>query len=190
MNRREFLEALEAQLISLPEAEREQTIRFYAEMIDDRVEGGADEEEVVAQLGPVEQIAGEILQSAPPIPVRARAPRKWRGWEIALLAVGSPVWLPLLLAAGVVALALLIVLWALVVALWAMTAGIALAAPMSVAASGLGLLRGNLLNSFVGVGMGCIMAGAAIPLLFATKRATRGALWLTRTCREKIRRAG
>lgn len=188
MNRQEFLEALAAQLISLSEIEREQTIRFYAEMIDDRVEGGADEEEVIAQLGPVEQIAGEILQNAP-IPVPTRAPRKWRGWQIALVAVGSPVWLPLLAAVGVVALALLIVLWALVVSLWAVAAGIALAAPMSIFASGIGLFRGNLLKAVVGVGMACVTAGAAIPLLFAMKRATRGAIWLTRMCWAKIRRA-
>ena len=78
MNKREFLEALELQLTPLCEADRKQSVDFYAEMIDDCMKGGASEEEVVALLDPVETIAGEFIQGA-----SARTRRRWwRGlWQ-------------------------------------------------------------------------------------------------------------
>ena len=186
MNRQEFLEALAARLASIPETERERSLAFYIEIIDDRIENGASEEEAVASLGPVEKIAGEILQNAPaPAPTRTR---KLRGWEIALLILGLPLWLPLLVSAAVVALAMLIVLWSLIVALWAMAASFTLGTPMTFVAGGLALFRWNLLRSTVCVGMACAMAGAAILLLIAARYATRRAWRLTRVCWMWIRR--
>ena len=187
MNRREFLKTLAAQLESLTEAERERSLAFYAEMIDDRVESGASEAEAVASLGPVEEIAAEILGSAP-ISVRPKKSRKLRGWEIALLVIGSPVWLPLLAAVAVVALALLIVLWALVAALWATAAGAALCVPASFVSNIRALFDGNLMGAAVSVGMACFAAGLTILMMLAMTRATRGAVWLTRACWRKVRR--
>ena len=186
MNKREFLEALAAQLASLTEEDQEQSLAFYAEMIDDCAESGASEEEVIALLDPVEVITGEILQN---IPARKRSPRRLRGWEIALLILGAPVWLPLLLAAAVVAVALLIVLWSLIAAMWATAAGFVVSAPVSIIAAGVALFRWNLLRSTMCVGTGLVMAGFAILLLFATWRATRGAWRLTRFCWMRMRRA-
>ena len=188
MNKRAFLEALAAQLESLSEAERERSLAFYAEMIDDRVEGGATEEEAVATLGPVEEIAAEILGSAPvAIGVQYRKRRKLRGWEIALLAIGSPVWLPLLAAAAVVALALLIVIWALVVSLWAAAASAVLSVPMSIVTNVTALFQGNMLRVAASISTACVAAGLAILLWFAGMRVTRGAARLTRTCWRKMR---
>ena len=189
MNRQEFLETLAAQLGPLAEAERERSLAFYAEMIDDRVESGASEEEAVASLGPVEEIAAEILASAPvAMTVRTKKRYKLRGWQIALLIIGSPLWLPLLAAAAVVALALLLVLWALIAALWATAAGAALCVPMSFVSSFRALFDGNLLGAEVGVGMACFAAGLAIFMMLAVVRATRGAARITRVCWRKVRR--
>ena len=189
MNREEFLAALASELGMLAEAERERSLAFYAEMIDDRMEGGASEEEAVASLGPVEEIAAEILGSAPIVPaVKQRNRRRLRGWEIALLIIGSPVWLPLLLAAGVVALSLLIVLWVLIAALWVATASCVLCVPMSLVNNIAALLRGNLMRSVVSVGMACVAAGLALLLLLAAHRLTRGAARLTQLCWIKLRR--
>ena len=44
---------------------------------------------------------------------------KTEGWEITLLAVGSPVWFPLLLAAVIIVCSFLISLWAVIISLWA-----------------------------------------------------------------------
>ena len=51
MNKTEFLDALRHALGKLPSYEVEQSIAFYAEMIDDRIEDGMSEQEAVAALG-------------------------------------------------------------------------------------------------------------------------------------------
>ena len=61
MNKTEFLDALRHALGKLPSYEVEQSIAFYAEMIDDRIEDGMSEQEAVAALGSVHAIAAQIV---------------------------------------------------------------------------------------------------------------------------------
>ena len=77
MNKREFLEALDAQLLLLLESEREQSLVFYGELIDECTATGATEEEVVAQLDTVDAIAEEILECLPTSQIQVRKPRSW-----------------------------------------------------------------------------------------------------------------
>lgn len=99
MNKQEFLNALERSLQSIPYEERMRTIAYYEELIDDRLEAGEEESFIIHSLGSVESIARDILsgEEAYPIPER---PRK-SGLTIALLALGFPLWGPLLIVAFV-----------------------------------------------------------------------------------------
>lgn len=80
MNKAEFLGALEYALTALRPEDRQQALDYYAEMIEDGVENGASEEEVVATFDAPEQIAAQLcaeygtLQSA--APARERGPEK------------------------------------------------------------------------------------------------------------------
>lgn len=56
MNKKEFLEALENALKNVSKEEREQTIAYYSEMIDDRCDSGMTEKEAVYSLGRIEDI--------------------------------------------------------------------------------------------------------------------------------------
>ena len=47
MQKQAFLDALRSQLAGLPEAEINERLNFYSEMIDDRMEEGLTEEEAV-----------------------------------------------------------------------------------------------------------------------------------------------
>ena len=90
MDKYDFLLALEARLEGLPEADRQASLDFYSEMLDDLVEGGMTETEAVASLGSPEAIAEEILLEMP-LPKLVKAKMKKRrlsGLEITLLAVG------------------------------------------------------------------------------------------------------
>ena len=101
MNKEEFLRALEQRLDALPESEREKSLAFYAEMIDDMTEDGCTEEEAVAHLGPVQKIAEDVLLEAPIttlMKARAKRTHRLRWWELVLIVIGSVVWLPLLIA--------------------------------------------------------------------------------------------
>ncbi len=105
MNKTEFSDALRRALGKLPSYEVEQSIAFYSEMIDDRVEDGMSEADAVAALGPVGAIAAQIIAETPVIPKAiAKANTGSRTLNVVLLVVFSPIWVPLVLALIVAAL--------------------------------------------------------------------------------------
>lgn len=108
MDKNTFLLQLQNRLKGLPEEELQQTLEYYREMIEDRLEEGLSEEDAVAELGPVEEIAQPLL----PKPVR-----KMKTWELVLLILGFPVWFPLLAAAAAVVISLIASIYAVDVSL-------------------------------------------------------------------------
>ena len=151
MNKTEFLDALRHALGKLPSYEVEQSIAFYAEMIDDRIEDGMSEQEAVAALGSVHAIAAQIVAETPPIPKAiAKANTGSRTLNIVLLAILSPIWVTLALAFACMVLAIYLAIWSVVVALWAvvltLASGLGLFAWFGVLAASKGLV--NLTHSF------------------------------------------
>ena len=110
MTKKEFLEALKRRLRAVPQAELRERLGFYSEIIDDKMEEGLTEGEAVADVGNVDEIAEQILKEVE-IPVKGdKAPAS--PWQIILLIIGSPVWLPILLSVYAV-------IWSVVITLWA-----------------------------------------------------------------------
>ena len=101
MTKQLFLNELSAALHGLPREERYRTLRYYDELIDDRMEDGQSEEEAVSGLGEPEQVAREILGEEEPA-VSTGTGRKV--WLIVLLVLGFPLWGSLLLAAAILLL--------------------------------------------------------------------------------------
>ncbi len=124
MTKIQFLLELSEKLSAMPKSEIEERLNFYSEMIEDRMEEGLSEEEAVAAVGDIDEIAKGILAESPqikyePAPVIEPKPkRKLAGWEIALLILGIPVWLPLISAAFVVGISLYVSVWAGIISLW------------------------------------------------------------------------
>ena len=122
MNKSEFLHILRSCLGQLTAEEREQNIAYYEELFSDMLEEGMSEEEAAAHLGDPEQIAWEILAEQPlPLLVKSRV-RPSGGWtalSITLIVLGSPVSLPLLMAAAAVILSVFVVIWALILSVLA-----------------------------------------------------------------------
>lgn len=175
MNREGFLTALRQALAGLPEGDIESSAEYWAELIDDRVEEGLSEEEAVAALGSPEDVAREILLEAPMtklVKARMKPGRSLRGWELALLILGFPLWLPLLLASGAVVLAVYVSLWSIVAALFAVTLALA-AGALAAAAGGFWLLRG-VGGVLLGVGAGLLCAGLAILFWLLSLLAAKG----------------
>ncbi|MDD2994399.1 MAG: DUF1700 domain-containing protein [Pygmaiobacter sp.] len=117
MTKREFLEALNDELLPLSEDERSAAIKYYSDYIDDA--GEENLAAVLEELGSPSQVAAsikadaEIGRNVPPQPKQAAqqaAPKPMRNgmsaWGIVLLIVLSPVWIPLIAAAGGVILGL------------------------------------------------------------------------------------
>lgn len=64
MNKNEFIASLSKATEQLTDDARERTIAYYAEIIDDRCEGGMSEEQAVYSLGAVDEIAKQIIDDA------------------------------------------------------------------------------------------------------------------------------
>ena len=117
MTKREFLEALNDELLPLSEDERSAAIKYYSDYIDDA--GEENLAAVLEELGSPSQVAAsikadaEIGRNVPPQPrqeARQTAPQPKRNgmsaWGLVLLIVLSPVWIPLLAAVGGIILGL------------------------------------------------------------------------------------
>lgn len=183
MNKREFLAQLRRGLHGLPQEDIEERVIFYSEMIDERLEEGLSEAEAVSQLGAVSDVVSQILADTPPARL-VREKTKPRGtvrpWEIVLLILGFPVWLPLLIAAFAVILAVYIVLWSVVVSLWAVEASVLAGALAGAVSAAVFFLYGNSLTAVAMLSAGLCCAGLAIFFFFGCKAITKGALWLTK----------
>lgn len=183
MRKQEFLDLLEKGLTGLPQSDRKERLAFYSEMIDDRIEEGAREEDVIAELGPAEELAASIIAETPLtrlVKERITPKRSLGAWEIVLLVLGAPLWLPLLIAAFAVILSLYAVLWSLIAALWTVFAAVLLCAPACVAGCIVLLCRGETCMGLALLGAGFVCAGISVLLFFGCKAATKGVAALTK----------
>ncbi len=194
MNKSEFLAALNSRLVGLPQNEIEERISFYSEMIDDRVEEGATEEDAVAGIGSIDEIVAQILEDVPLWSIvkenvkknkenkekkekKRRAPK---ALEITLLILGSPVWLPLLIAAFAVILLLYVALWSIVVSLWAVFASLAACGIAGIVAGAAYAILSKPVDGLLLVAAGFVCSGLAIFAFIGCKAATKGTVKLTR----------
>ena len=108
MNKNEFLELLNKKLNTLSKKEKKERISFYSEMIDDYIEEGLSEEDAINKIGDINEIVKSIN-----IEVNTENKKKYKVWELVLLIIGSPIWLPILLTVLIVVFAVNISLWAI-----------------------------------------------------------------------------
>lgn len=183
MKKQQFLSELSARLKGLPQKEIDERIAFYGEMIDDRVEEGISEEEAVSEIGTVDSVASQIIAEIPLSKImkeKMKPKRSLKGWEIALLVLGSPLWAPLLIAFFAIIFAAYVVVWSLVITVWAVE--------LSISASALGCIFGSIpifVNNGVFSGLavlslGALCVGLAILLFFAGLKITQGTFKFTK----------
>lgn len=187
MNKIQFLLALSDKLSAYPKDEVEERLRFYSEMIEDRMEEGLSEEEAVCAVGTVEEIAAQIAADMPPVTKKARPERELQLWQILLLALGAPLWLPLVIAAFAVAVSAYASLWAVVVSLWAAFAGVAGSAIGCLAGGVVLICGGKQLAGIAVVGAALVCAGVAILLCWGSLAATKGSVLLAKKTVDWIR---
>ncbi len=183
MKKQEFFDALKKRLSGVPHEELEERFGFLSEMIDDRIEEGIPEEEAVDALGSVDKVASQIVADIPLatlVKEKVRPKRKIKAWEMVLLALGSPIWLSLLVAAAVVILALYIVLWALVISLWAVFVSLVACALALVTVGIVLACCGRGLTGLALMGVGLVCAGLSIFLFFGCVWASKGIVILAK----------
>ena len=177
MTKLKFLEELRAKLAGIPTEDAEQSIAYYAEMLDDCMEDGMSEQEAVASMGSLDEIAARIVSEVPIgrlVKEKIRPKRKISTLEIVLLALGSPIWLSLLIALLVILLSVAAVLLVGVVTLWAVGASFV---GCSLGAIGMGVLM--FVDGFVAQGLWMVggaltLAGLSVLMYFASLHTTIG----------------
>lgn len=183
MRKNEFLASLCDRLQGLPQEDIEECLTFYGEMIDDRIEEGNSEEEAVRQMGSADEIVRQTLAEIPLVKLvgtRVKPKRTLRAWEIALIAVGAPVWLPLIVAAFAVGLSLYAVLWSVIVSLWSVFASLVGCIVGGVASGVLFICLGNTAAGLAMLSAGLVCAGLSVFGFFGCKAATKSGVWLTK----------
>ncbi len=162
MKRIEFLSALERELSCLSESEREASLAFYCEMLDERIEAGENEADAIRSLGSPKAVAREILLdlSFPKLLKQAYPKnRRLSAWEITLLVLGSPIWLPLLITALSLLLVAYLLLWCAAIVLLSLYAAVFGTAAGCLFASGRELFTGGYGGAFLYFGVTLLLLG-------------------------------
>ena len=183
MKKKEFLEKLQASLWAMPETDKQRSVDYYAEMIDDRMEDGLSEEEAVAAIGDLDEIVKQILNESPrpPATVNKTQKQQKRGlepWMIVLLVLGSPVWVPLVASAVGTVISIYVSLWSVVITLYAVTLALALAAIGCILGSF--FMIGGFPEAMVAWGAALLCAGLGILFFLLSNLAAKGMVKLTR----------
>lgn len=181
MNKYEFLGRLRERLAGLPPKDIEKSLDYYAEMIADRIEDGMSEEEAVAALGTIDEIVAQILEETPLpklVKEKVRPKRPLRTWEILLIVLGFPLWLPLLIAFASVIFSILVAIGSVIISVFAVAVAVGACALAFIVA---GLIcfataRGALGTILIGATLIC--AGLCILFSIGATYASKGILWL------------
>lgn len=179
MTKESLLMWLREAFSAYPPEEVEERLRFYEELIDDRMEEGMTEEEAVASLGSLEEVIAKMGAEMPPLKKRKA---KWhlRWWEILLLVLGFPLWLPLLIAALAVGLAIYISVWSVIASFWAVFLSVVVCSFFAILIGIGGSLFGNRMKGIALLGAGIFCFGLSILLFWGCKAATNSVLFLTK----------
>ncbi len=175
MTKTEFLDRLRHRLHGLSDKDILNSLDYYAEMIDDRMEAGMSEEDAVAALGLPEEVAREIILDLPlPKIIKKKCTRKtaWRVWEIVLLVLGSPIWLPLLLTAAALLLCVYAVLWTVVACLWSVDAALGGLALGCIVAGVVNAAGGSVATTLLYFGVALVSAGLAVATFLGCLKVT------------------
>ena len=172
MNKQQFLTEISSRLKGIPEHDIKKSLDYYSEMIADRMEDGLAEADAVRAIGSVEEIVSQILSESTPLilPKTRRTPKIW---EIILLILGSPVWLPLLLAAAIVILAVYIVIWSVIVTLYSIDLSLAAGGILCTASAFILIASDYTVQAVLFFGTGLILAGISILLFFGFNQITK-----------------
>ena len=193
MNKNEFISSLATRLSFLPQNEINKSLEFYSEMIDDRIEDGMSEEEAVAALGSIDELAeNAMLDTSLPVLVKAKMKsnskkRTLRGWQIVLIVIGFPFWLPILIAIVAMLFAVYATVWSVIISMFAVVIGLIAGGLLGIGSSIVSMPLGFLHGLFsLGAFIACV--GIGMLLFFPVKSLSKILIKLTVSFGRAIKR--
>ena len=177
MTKIQFIIKLRQCLSEIPKDEVEERIGFYCEMIEDRMEEGLTEQEAVASIGEVEDIARQIIaDTCLSKPVKKK--RELKAWQLILMSFGAVICFPLALALCAVVLSLYVAFWSVIASIYSLFTSFILAA-VTCLFTGIGfLLSGNVVNFFAFIGAAFVYAGISVFAFYGGMFCAKGAVRL------------
>lgn len=176
MNKQEFLTDIRHGLGGLPQEDVARWIEYYDEILSDRIEDGMSEEEAVAAMDEPQSVVREILAQTPIsklVRERVKPKRRLTAWEILLIALGSPIWLSLLLSVFAVFLSIFVVLWSLVISAWAIEVSLGACSLAGIGVCAIKLCTGEPSQAFFMLGAALALAGLFIFGIWVCRLFTR-----------------
>lgn len=169
MTKTEYLAKLTKYLRKLPQRDYEEALEYFMEYFEEA--GPENEAQVIAELGTPKEAAHEVitrLLDEKIIEDKSSLRNKTTILWIAILAVlASPVALPILLFFLAMLMTLLMIIFAVIVTALALTFALLISGVYTFFTS-FSLLSVSLASTLFGVGLGLLMFGGALLLLFAS----------------------
>ncbi|NMA04972.1 MAG: DUF1700 domain-containing protein [Acholeplasmataceae bacterium] len=190
MTKKEFLNELERKLKGLPKQDIEDRLSFYSEMIDDYIEDGLTIEEAINKIGSSDEIVSKIVNETSLTKIvkeKVKPKRKLETWEIVLIVISFPIWLPLLILFLTFVLVGFILLWSMVIVLWSVFGSLVGATASGLINTLVLLFSDKLVISLGALGISLLSAGGAIFLFLASVWATKYTFELTKKVILKIK---
>ena len=185
MTKETFLAEIREKIQGLPQSDIEKFLDYYAEMIDDYVEDGRTQEEAIRELGSVEEIVEQILKETPLphlVQEKVRPSHALRAWEIILLILGSPIWLPLALTVVLLFFCAYALVWMVIVLLYAIDAAVLFGGLAGLFCLLPFSLSGNVPQGIFTFGAGLVCIGIGLLFFFVCNKVggalLRGSKWL------------
>jgi uncharacterized membrane protein len=183
MTKDEFIEQLRKNLSGLPKEEIDDRISFYEEMIDDKIQDGYKEEDVISDLGSPDKVAREIIGDVPLrkiIKERVTPKRSLKAWEIVLIILGFPIWFPLVLAILIIFLSGFIVIWSLMLSIVVVDISFVTAGGGAIGVGFMTFFNSSKSFGIFEAGAGLLAIGIGLLLVFATKSIITALVKVTR----------
>jgi uncharacterized membrane protein len=166
----------------LSEEDIDKALDFYMEAINDRIDDGLTEEQAIKAVGTSDEVAEQILMDTPLpklVSATVKPQRKLKAWEIILIVLGAPVWIPIAIALLSVALAVFITLFALMFALAAVLIGFVISGIALLIMAVIAVFAGGAGTALLKFAVGLVAIGVGILLFIPVKAAV---LWLIELC--------
>lgn len=183
MTKSEFLAELSIRLNGFSREDIASSLAYYNEMIDDRMEDGANEEEAVAAIGTPAQAAAHILEDMPLgklVKVKLAGSKKLPVWAIILLIAGSPIWIALIASMFAVVISLFAAIWSVAISLSAVWLAFAVSPLAGVFLLIVSALQGNFGGGMMLLGSGCMLGGLSIFLFKPCLLLFKGSWFVTK----------
>ena len=190
MTKEEFINELRNKLVGLPKEELENRLNYYEEMIEDRMDEGKTEEEAVAEIGNVDDIAKQITDETPLITLvkeQTKPKRRLKVWEIVLLFLGFPLWFPLVLTGLLLCFVAYLLIWVFVIVSYSIEFSFAVASIASLV--GFLIYLGNGEVNLIALGLTIMCLGVAILFVFVCIAITKMTIKLSKAVLLKIKSA-